>query len=418
MVSRRGRAGGRGLIGSHDGQRPRGGQDETRAHGQAGRAHPRAPELCIPRRGQDGRTGGNASLPIGSITREYSGADGEGEIERARARGILSSSQGHLVVVCPLRHHTHHSPLMMLATRTTTSRLLASTKALTAARAISTTAPRHHAAPAPTPTAPSQKLKEFKIYRWNPDAPSEKPTLQSYQVNLAECGPMVLDALIKIKNDLDPTLTFRRSCREGICGSCAMNIDGVNTLACLSRIDRNEAKPQKIYPLPHSEWPPDGFPLQVADAPLRLARSVHCQRPRARPDPVLQTIQIDRTFPQERQRPRRPGTPPVCRRPKKARRDVRVYPVRMLLDELPVVLVEPGRVPRPGRAHGRVPVDGGFTGFVWRRAKGEDAELVESVSMSHHLQLQSVSPSAHVSPTSLSLASDADPLSPERVPRD
>ncbi|GHJ84798.1 hypothetical protein NliqN6_1200 [Naganishia liquefaciens] len=140
----------------------------------------------------------------------------------------------------------------MLATRTA-SRLVASSSSskgfTAAARALSTTAPLLHAAPAPTPA--QQKLKEFKIYRWNPDAPSEKPTLQSYQVNLAECGPMVLDALIKIKNDLDPTLTFRRSCREGICGSCAMNIDGVNTLACLSRIDRNEAKPQKIYPLPH-----------------------------------------------------------------------------------------------------------------------------------------------------------------------
>lgn len=62
----------------------------------------------------------------------------------------------------------------------------------------------------------------------------------------------VLDALIKIKNEVDPTLTFRRSCREGICGSCAMNIDGVNTLACLCRIDRNESKDTKIYPLPHS----------------------------------------------------------------------------------------------------------------------------------------------------------------------
>lgn len=64
---------------------------------------------------------------------------------------------------------------------------------------------------------------------------------------------LVLDALIKIKNEVDPTLTFRRSCREGICGSCAMNIDGVNTLACLCRIDRNPAKASKIYPLPHSE---------------------------------------------------------------------------------------------------------------------------------------------------------------------
>lgn len=62
---------------------------------------------------------------------------------------------------------------------------------------------------------------------------------------------MVLDALIQIKNSLDSSLTFRRSCREGICGSCAMNIDGTNTLACLSRIDRDTSKKAKIYPLPH-----------------------------------------------------------------------------------------------------------------------------------------------------------------------
>ncbi|AMD21021.1 HEL260Cp [Eremothecium sinecaudum] len=96
-----------------------------------------------------------------------------------------------------------------------------------------------------------QRLKTFKIYRWNPDTPSEKPYLKSYQVDLNKCGPMVLDALIKIKNEQDPTLTFRRSCREGICGSCAMNIGGRNTLACLCKIDQNENKQMKIYPLPH-----------------------------------------------------------------------------------------------------------------------------------------------------------------------
>ncbi|THG95612.1 hypothetical protein EW145_g7925 [Phellinidium pouzarii] len=85
----------------------------------------------------------------------------------------------------------------------------------------------------------------------NPDEPSKKPTLQSYTVDLNQCGPMVLDALIKIKNEVDPTLTFRRSCREGICGSCAMNIGGQNTLACLCRIDRESPKDTKIYPLPH-----------------------------------------------------------------------------------------------------------------------------------------------------------------------
>ncbi|KAF8238630.1 succinate dehydrogenase iron-sulfur subunit [Tricholoma matsutake] len=112
-------------------------------------------------------------------------------------------------------------------------------------RALSTTAPRLQAVPKPV------LLKEFKIYRWNPDEPAKKPTLQSYSIDLNQTGPMILDALIKIKNEVDPTLTFRRSCREGICGSCAMNIDGQNTLACLCRIDRTEGKDTKIYPLPH-----------------------------------------------------------------------------------------------------------------------------------------------------------------------
>merc|ERR1719259_373983 len=77
------------------------------------------------------------------------------------------------------------------------------------------------------------------------------PYMQKYKVDLNDCGPMILDALIKIKNDIDPTLTFRRSCREGICGSCAMNIQGTNTLACLARIDTNLKKTTRIYPLPH-----------------------------------------------------------------------------------------------------------------------------------------------------------------------
>jgi len=92
-------------------------------------------------------------------------------------------------------------------------------------------------------------LKYFKIYRWDPDT-GEKPYMSTYPVDLNECGPMVLDALIKIKNEQDPGLTFRRSCREGICGSCAMNIDGGNTLACLSYIDKSSSA-SNIYPLPH-----------------------------------------------------------------------------------------------------------------------------------------------------------------------
>ncbi len=91
--------------------------------------------------------------------------------------------------------------------------------------------------------------KRFSVYRWDPDA-GANPRMDSYEIDLDRCGPMVLDALIYIKNELDPTLTFRRSCREGICGSCAMNIDGTNTLACTKALPeiRGEAK---IYPLPH-----------------------------------------------------------------------------------------------------------------------------------------------------------------------
>ncbi|RVX23648.1 hypothetical protein VitviT2T_010647 [Vitis vinifera] len=93
--------------------------------------------------------------------------------------------------------------------------------------------------------------KEFQIYRWNPDFPNTKPHLQSYFVDLSTCGPMVLDALQKIKAEEDSSLSYRRSCREGICGSCAMNIDGTNTVACLRPIDADTTKPTTITPLPH-----------------------------------------------------------------------------------------------------------------------------------------------------------------------
>lgn len=130
---------------------------------------------------------------------------------------------------------------------------------------------------ASAPASEKSRLKTFQIYRWNPDTPTEKPRMQTYTLDLNKTGPMVLDALVRIKNELDPTLTFRRSCREGICGSCAMNINGMNTLACLcksnipilggtsrsiveynlltlfaGRIPTEETKEMKIYPLPHT----------------------------------------------------------------------------------------------------------------------------------------------------------------------
>lgn len=131
----------------------------------------------------------------------------------------------------------------MAALRSSASRLLGAAASRPALRAAVTPAAvrgmatvtdgqqQHQAA-----SGEKTNLKTFQIYRWNPDTPTEKPRMQSYTLDLNKTGPMVLDALIRIKNELDPTLTFRRSCREGICGSCAMNINGTNTLACLCRL--------------------------------------------------------------------------------------------------------------------------------------------------------------------------------------
>ncbi|KAJ5946341.1 hypothetical protein N7454_003180 [Penicillium verhagenii] len=140
-----------------------------------------------------------------------------------------------------------------MASLRTTSRLFAASRPLfrsaTFARSYATVEASRNVDPTPSE---NPSMKTFKVYRWNPDTPSEKPTMESYQLDLKKTGPMMLDALIRIKNEIDPTLTFRRSCREGICGSCAMNIDGVNTLACLCRIPTDTATDSRIYPLPHT----------------------------------------------------------------------------------------------------------------------------------------------------------------------
>ena len=113
----------------------------------------------------------------------------------------------------------------------------------------------------------NDSTKKLIIYRWDPEE-NENPRLDKYEVDLKNCGPMVLDALIKIKNEIDTTLTFRRSCREGVCGSCAMNIDGVNTLACLKPIEESK-KDIKIYPLPHMRVVKDLVP-DLTDAYKQL----------------------------------------------------------------------------------------------------------------------------------------------------
>ncbi len=132
-------------------------------------------------------------------------------------------------------------------------------------------------------------VKTFKVYRWTPEA-NENPRLDSFDVDLDACGPMVLDALIKIKDEVDSTLTFRRSCREGICGSCAMKIDGVNTLACIKPIDEIKGE-VKVYPLPHMEVIKDLVP----DLTAAIAQYAAIK-------PWLQTS----TPPPDRERPQSP----------------------------------------------------------------------------------------------------------------
>ncbi len=97
--------------------------------------------------------------------------------------------------------------------------------------------------------AGAKNVRNFKVYRYDPDT-GENPRVDTYEVDMDTCGPMVLDGLLKIKDEMDQTLTLRRSCREGICGSCAMNIDGRNTLACLKPIEECSGD-VKVYPLPH-----------------------------------------------------------------------------------------------------------------------------------------------------------------------
>ena len=135
----------------------------------------------------------------------------------------------------------------------------------------------------------ARSVKEFKVYRWNPDDDAN-PRIDTYEVDIDDCGPMVLDALIKIKNEIDPTLTFRRSCREGICGSCAMNIDGTNTLACTKAIED----------------------IDGDESGLSAAAHAGGQGPGAGPDAVLRAVRLIKPWLQDRARRRR--TASACSR--------------------------------------------------------------------------------------------------------
>jgi len=104
---------------------------------------------------------------------------------------------------------------------------------------------KHHPAP-----QGAGKTKTFRVYRYDPEL-GGNPRWDTYEVDVEACGPMVLDVLIHIKNTMDPSLVFRRSCREGVCGSCAMNIGGRNTLACTHGWEEVPGREVSISPLPH-----------------------------------------------------------------------------------------------------------------------------------------------------------------------
>jgi len=134
----------------------------------------------------------------------------------------------------------------------------------------------------------AKNVKTFKIYRYNPDT-GDNPRMDTYEIDLDECGPMVLDSLMKIKNEIDTTLTFRRSCREGICGSCAMNIDGTNTLACLKPIEDVNGDVH-IYPLPHRPVVKDLVP-DVSQLYAQLASVEPWLKSKTAPPPDAERLQ-------------------------------------------------------------------------------------------------------------------------------
>ncbi len=182
----------------------------------------------------------------------------------------------------------------------------------------------------------SANTRRFAVYRYDPDT-GDNPRVDTYDVDLDSCGPMVLDALIKIKNEIDPTLTFRRSCREGICGSCAMNIDGGNTLACTRAIDSVNGD-VKIYPLPH---------LPIVKDLVGDLTNFYAQYASIKPWLQARTPA-----------PARPGAPAKQGRPGTHRRAFRLHPLCLLLDQLPELLVEQRPLPGARRVARRLPLAG------------------------------------------------------------
>jgi succinate dehydrogenase / fumarate reductase iron-sulfur subunit len=204
--------------------------------------------------------------------------------------------------------------------------------------------------------------RTFKIYRYDPDKDA-KPYMQTVQVELDGHERMLLDALVKLKA-MDPSIAFRRSCREGVCGSDAMNINGKNGLACLTNM--NTLKGDIVLkPLP-------GLPV-IRDLIVDMTqffKQYHSIKP-----------YLQRHAAQQ-------GAPAVARRARRAQRPVRVHSVRQLLHQLPLVLVEPRQVRGPGRSAAGLPLHRGQPRHSHGRAPGQPGRSVPPVPLPHHHELR------------------------------
>ena len=199
----------------------------------------------------------------------------------------------------------------------------------------------------------AKREREFRIYRWNPDD-GKNPQVDTYYVDLDESGPMLLDALIWIKSNIDPTLTFRRSCREGVCGSCAMNIDGVNTLACT----RTMAEVKTEH-----------------GAHLSAAAYAGGEGPDPGSHEFLRAICLDRALAEDQDADAAEGMEAEPRGSREARRTLRMHSLRLLLDILPELLVERRPLSRPRRPVAGAALDRGFT----RRSRPANGSTISKI---------------------------------------
>jgi hypothetical protein len=213
---------------------------------------------------------------------------------------------------------------------------------------------------------PSRRARRarIQIYRWNPDD-GKNPRMDTYYVDCGDCGPMVLDALIWIKNNFDPTLTFRRSCREGVCGSCSMNIDGHQ----YAGLHQGDGRRQR----------------RGVDLPAAAPRGG--EGPGARPHQLLRPARLDRAWLQTVHA----DAAEECRQSHEDRQSstvCTVHPVRLRLDRVPELVVEQRAFPRSGRAASGRPLAAGQPRRGDRASPRQSRGSVPALPLPYHHELR------------------------------